>query len=141
MAGIKVLLVDSNRDVRDSLCEIFLSSGYQVQLAETAPQALDRLRRDQSEHTPDIVVLGQRYLESDRSFFLRSLQKEIQSTGKNISVVVLSTFQVNIPLSNTESGTRAASACLLSSIAKLLTMVRGLTAQKAAIHAESASVN
>lgn len=128
MVPTTVLLVDNDHEVRECMREIFECSGYTVQLAHSVEEAMVKVRHDSSENTADVIVLGYRFSHSDPAFSLSSLQRDLEDAGKNISVLVLSTFSVSVP--HTVGGPRQAHACLLRSVAKMLTMVKGLTLQK-----------
>lgn len=47
MSTVNILVVDDERDVRDSLCEMLHQEGYEVTTAEDGHHALERLRKTQ----------------------------------------------------------------------------------------------
>jgi two-component system, chemotaxis family, chemotaxis protein CheY len=51
---IDILIVDDDRDIRESLGEILLHEGYHVELAENGARALELIRRGP---TPALVLL------------------------------------------------------------------------------------
>jgi len=53
--GKRVLVVDDDRDIRESLVELFESEGYEVACAADGRQALVAARR----RTPDVILLDQ----------------------------------------------------------------------------------
>lgn len=118
-----VLVVEENLEVRESLRDILQVVGYSVSIAADPEAAIEQILNEPARERPDVVVLGQKYSNHDRSAFLQRFHAQLVEAG-NISVVVFSTFAVNLPHEN--GAPKQKPACLLSSVAQLLTLLRGL---------------
>ena len=72
-ARMRILVVDDERAVRESLRRALELEGYDVDLAETGEEALDRLESGQ--HEPDAVVLDALMPEVDGPEVCRRLRR------------------------------------------------------------------
>ncbi len=53
----RILVVEDDPDIRDTVEEILVAEGYSVEVASNGQEALDRLRGAQPEELPDLVLL------------------------------------------------------------------------------------
>ncbi len=83
MAGMRILVVDDERAVRDSLRRALKLEGYDVELAENGEQALARLDAPRGE--PDVVVVDVLMPGIDGLEVCR----RIRSSGNEIPVLML----------------------------------------------------
>ena len=83
-----VLVVDDEQHPRDSLAELFTSSGYQVIEAGDGLEALDRLRNG-AEH-PDVILMDLKMPRADGMDTLHALVADDDT--KRIPVVIVTAF-------------------------------------------------
>jgi CheY-like chemotaxis protein len=101
MTLLKVLVVDDDRAIRDSLREVLLAEGYDVVIAENGAVALQIMR---SQPPPDVVVLdlmmpvlsGWEVLE----------QLETDASVRDIPVLVVSAMGAPLASSGQHGGVR-----------------------------------
>ena len=71
LKGLKLLLIDDDEWVRDSLCLFFESEGCQILTLETAEEGLNALNKQDF----DIIIIDYRLPGLDGLEFLRRVQK------------------------------------------------------------------
>jgi DNA-binding NtrC family response regulator len=75
---MKILLVDDDESIRDSLSMFFLSEGIHIDTLETAEEGLEALK----DHHYDIIITDHRLPGMDGLTFLRHLQTLCPTTFK-----------------------------------------------------------
>ena len=88
----KVLIVDDEREIRESLEELFQDEGYAVVSAGTGAEALDRLREGE---LPCAVILDLLLPVMSGQEVYREMQKEPKLTG--IPVIVITSDPSRAP--------------------------------------------
>lgn len=83
-----LLLVDDEQDLRESLAELFVSSGYRVLQACDGIEALEQVRRNRER--PDVIVMDLKMPRVDGMETLQALA-DTEST-KRIPVVIMTAF-------------------------------------------------
>ncbi|MBI4548565.1 MAG: response regulator [Ignavibacteriae bacterium] len=86
---IKMLVVDDNKELRQSLCEQFLQEGFEVDLAEDGDIALEMIK--QKEYA--IVLLDVKMPRMDGTTVLQELQK-IHTYPKVIMLSVMNDIAI-----------------------------------------------
>jgi hypothetical protein len=124
----RVWVVEKCPEVRESLREILEGANYKVFVRESPAEATKSLQECGESELPRVVVLGQSYATPAQHSLLECLQKELSRLGVNVSVLVFSTFPVFFP--QKEGEPKSTNACILRSVAQMLTLVKGLTRQK-----------
>ncbi|HET6976195.1 MAG TPA: sigma-54 dependent transcriptional regulator [Pyrinomonadaceae bacterium] len=82
-----VLVVDDEKNLRESLAELVSSEGFRVTQAGDGAEAIELLRTGSSQ--PDVLFLDIRMPKADGLEVLRTIQKENLSTGP---VIIVSAF-------------------------------------------------
>jgi len=104
MDSFRILVVDDEKDVRDTLCEMIESLGYGVVVAETGTKALDRVRTERI----DLIVTDLSMPEMSGL----DLIVEAKRVSPNIPIAVISAY------GNVENTTYALTRGAFSFIAK-----------------------
>jgi CheY-like chemotaxis protein len=87
----RVLVVDDDPDIRDTIAEVLSDEGYPVELACNGREALDLLGTDRAE--PDLILLDLMMPELDGWGFMAEVQKVPRLAA--IPVIVFSAHSVS----------------------------------------------
>lgn len=83
-SGLKVLIAEDNRDLRDIVARMVKTLGHEVMLVSTGKEAL----RYVHEHSPDIVLLDVMMPEMTGFEFCQALQTE--EAGRDVHIIITS---------------------------------------------------
>jgi CheY-like chemotaxis protein len=97
----KILVVEDDAGIRDSLLELFENEGYEVFLAENGKRGLELMRSVR----PFLVLLDLMMPVMDGSTFLADLEKQEDATIAATPIVLL-----------TAAGTKTTAGCKVSEI-------------------------
>ena len=88
LAGLKVLVLDDERDARELVQAILERAGAVVTLASSAAEALEIIRK----HKPDVVISDIGIPEEDGYSFVRKLRTLSRAEGGRIPAVALTAY-------------------------------------------------
>jgi CheY-like chemotaxis protein len=108
LCGLKVLVVDDQRDARELIRRLLSESGAQVVTAESAIEALPLL----NDSAPDVLISDIGMAEVDGYEFLRQVRKSRSAAGARIPAIALTAF------ARSEDRTRALRAGYIAHVAK-----------------------
>lgn len=80
----KILIVDDNLDLLDYLKDFFMIYNYEVILAETGTEGIDKFR----EFLPDIVISDMRLPDKNGNIVV----KEIKEIDKNVPIIIITGY-------------------------------------------------
>lgn len=124
MANREILVVDDDRDIRETLGEILSHEGYHVILAENGARALDLIRQGP---TPDLVLLDLMMPVLSGWEFLEIVEADQHLAG--IPVVVVSAMPAPLAPTGTHGGVKACLGKPLK-LDQLLDLVRRYSHEK-----------
>jgi DNA-binding response OmpR family regulator len=87
MSAAEILVVDDDRDIRDSLCLLLRREGYTVRTAANGAEAMVELNR----RRPDLVILDV-MMSTDTEGFDLALELRDQKRFGGIPIVLLTSF-------------------------------------------------
>ena len=83
----KILVVDDDKDIRDSLAIILEKNGYQVRTASNGQEALEKIKTDK----PSLMILDIMMSTDTEGFDLAYELKKTEEFG-NLPVIILTSF-------------------------------------------------
>ncbi len=86
--GLKLLVVDDERDTRVVLAKALTLHGAEVTAAENVPQAMEQFLQMR----PDVVISDLAMPEEDGFSFARRIRRHEESTGRHVLMVALSAY-------------------------------------------------
>jgi len=88
LAGLKILIVDDERDARELLRRVLLARGAEIVLAESAREALLQL----VPHRPDVLISDIGMAEVDDYELLRNVRNQSGANGGTVPAIALTAF-------------------------------------------------
>jgi hypothetical protein len=128
-----VLIVDEDREVRESLGELFREADYDVNSCGNAEEALLSFPEGVPAAWPHVVILGKDPRAGVPGDFLASIRERHPAAIEHVSVIAFPSFRVSLPGQTGPTGdSRPVQACRLSTVSSLFTLVRGLERRRKA---------